>query len=281
MILAEESYRFYNQAEPDRRRLQEAGWRPEYGAVLGALRYCRPTAEGRALDFGCGVGDLVALLDRTGYAALGADISLPAVQSAVQRYPHLSFVALDSGPQLPFPSGHFSVVTAVNAIEFVVAPAATLQELARLLAPEGLLVMTFPNLLSPQRPMRRFLARRRRRKYGAESGDTSWESVELVARDLALLLTIRIRGEPRFWPREPDFANAERYRLLGYGPDYAASWLCNPLDVVLQLQQLGLTVEAVRKIPGAGERSLAMSRLRRLLPAGLASPVLLVAGRPR
>lgn len=276
MSLGDETYRFYNQSAGYQRRLEEAGWRPEYGAVLGVLKQYQ-LARGSALDYGCGVGDLTAILARTGYAAMGADIALPFVQRARERYTHLPFAALDAGPRTPFSAEQFWAVTAVNTIEHVATPAQTLTELHRILLPGGLLVMTFPNLLSPLRPLKRFIARRRRAKYGPESGESVGHSLALILRNLAFLADSRLNSVARFRTRQPDFENAERFRLLGYGADYDAVWLCNPADIVHHLRSLGMHVLAVRGIPGAAERSRAINRARRALPAAISSPILLAA----
>jgi SAM-dependent methyltransferase len=277
MTNANETYQFYNRSEGYLRRLESAGWRPEYGAVLGMLHRYGVRTESRVLDFGCGVGDMAATLARAGYRAVGADISVLFVQSALARYPHLPFVALDTGAHLPMPSGEFAAVTAINTIEHVARPAEALQEMVRLLQPGGLLVLTFPNLLSPLRPLKRFLARSRRPKYGPESGDTTAEALSLLVRNVGLMATSSVSGRPHFLPRPADFANAERYRLLGYGADYDAVWLCNPVDVAMRLRQLGLRILELRGIPGAAERSQAINRLRQILPPALTSPILLVA----
>ncbi len=277
MSISNQTYRFYNQSTGYLQRLEEAGWRPEYGAVLGALKRYQLPRGNAALDYGCGVGDLTAILARTGYQAVGADISLPFVQSAHGRHPHLPFVALDAGPMTPFPADHFWAIAAVNTIEHVATPARTLRELHRVLAPGGLLVMTFPNLLSPLRPLKRFAARRRRARYGPESGDSALQSLALLARNATFLARGALGRQPQFRPRQPDFANAERYRLLGYGADYDAVWLCNPQDIAHHLRSLGMHILDLRGIPGAAERSTAVNHLRRALPAPITSPILLAA----
>jgi SAM-dependent methyltransferase len=277
MTISDQTYRFYNQASGYLQRLEGAGWRPEYGAVLGALKRYQLSKGGAALDYGCGVGDLTAILARTGYQAVGADIALPFVQSAQARYPQLPFVALDAGPMTPFAAEQFWAISAVNTIEHVATPARTLRELHRILAPGGLLVMTFPNLLSPLRPLKRFVVRRRRARYGPESGDSAGQSLALLARNVGLLANSLLSQQPHFRPRQPDFENAERYRLLGYGADYDAVWLCNPLDIVHHLRSLGMHIRDLRGIPGAAERSAAINHLRRALPASISSPILLAA----
>lgn len=224
--------------------------------MLGALKQHQQPLSSAALDYGCGVGDLTAILSRTGYRAVGADISLPFVRSAEERHPSLPFVALGAGPTIPFGADRFWAVTAINTIEHVATPAQTLCELHRVLIPGGLLVMTFPNLTTPLRPLKRFPPRRRRARYGPESGDSVGQAIRLLARNSALLLGSRLSGQPQFRPRQPDFVNAERYRQLGYDTDYNAVWLCNPLDVALHLKGLGMHILQLRGIPRAAGRAL-------------------------
>jgi SAM-dependent methyltransferase len=277
MTISDETYRFYNTSAGYLQRLEGAGWRPEYGAVLGSLKRYQLARGGAALDYGCGVGDLTAILARTGYQAVGADISLPFIQSAQARHPHLPFVALGAGPALPFARDQFSAITAVNTIEHVATPAQTLRELHRVLAPGGMLVMTFPNLMSPLRPLKRFVARRKRARYGPESGDSASRSLALLMRNVISLFDSRLNQQPRFRLRQPDFENAERYRVLGYGADYDAVWLCNPWDIANHLRALGMHILDLRGIPGASERSTLVNHLRRTLPASISSPILLAA----
>jgi hypothetical protein len=137
--------------------------------------------------------------------------------------------------------------------------------------------MTFPNLLSPLRPLKRFVARRQRARYGPESGDSASHSLALLVRNVASLLDSRLDQQPRFRLRQPDFENSERYRLLGYGADYDAVWLCNPWDIVNYLRALGMHILDLRGIPGASERSALVNHLRRTLPASISSPILLAA----
>lgn len=279
MTNAHQTHRFTHRLPAYRQLPEDAGWRPEYGAALGALKRYQQPRGGPALDYGCGLGDLTATLGRTGYRAVGVDTDYSLVHAAQSRHPHLTFVALDAGPVTPFGGEHFWALTAINTIQHTTQPARVLAEFHRLLAPGGLLVMTLPNLLSPLRPLKRFLVRRRQARYGPESGEDASQALALLMRNMALLLDGRIVRQPRFQPRRPDFQNAERYRLLGYGADYDAVWLCNPWDIAHRLQGLGMSILEQRGIPGLAQDSAAISRLRGALPAAITSPVLLVARR--
>ncbi len=258
-------------------RLEGSGWRSEYGAVLGALRRYGLHGGSLVLDFGNGTSDMTATLARAGYRVIGAGSSAVALEEARARYPALAFAALNPESQLAFPDAHFHAITSINAIEHTTRPAGVLRELVRMLQPGGLLVMAFPNLLSPMRPLRRFVTHPKRSRYGPESGDSTWDSLGLLWRNLTLQGSISLTQRPRFRPRQADLVNAERFRLFGYGADYDALWLCNPGDVAAALRELGLAVLELRGIPGETERSRALSNMRRLLPPALTSHVLLVA----
>jgi SAM-dependent methyltransferase len=259
------------------RRLEGSGWRPEYGAVLGALRRYGLQRGSRVLDYGNGTSDMTATLARAGYQVIGAGSSISALQDARARYPALSFAALNPESRLAFPDGYFDAVTSINAIEHTARAAEVLQEMVRVMQPGGLLVMTFPNLLSPMRPLRRFVTHPKRSRYGPESGDSAWDALSLLWRNLTLQGSISVTQRPQFRPRQADLENAERYRMFGYGADYDAVWLSNPGDIAATLRELALSVLELRGIPGESERSRAVNNMRRILPPALASHVLLVA----
>jgi hypothetical protein len=121
------------------------------------------------------------------------------------------------------------------------------------------------------------MVRPKRARYGPESGDSAAAALRLLARNIGFLADSLLNQQARFHPRQPDFDNAERYRLLGYGPDYDAVWLCNPLDIVHQLRALGMHILELRGIASADERSAISNNLRRVLPASISSPILLAA----
>ena len=133
-----------------------------------------------------------------------------ALEAARARYPSLSFAVLDPESQLAFPDGYFHAVTSVNAIEHTARAAGVLRELARVMQVGGLLVLAFPNLLSPMRPLRRFTTHPRRSRYGPESGDSTWDALGLLWRNLTLQGTISVTQRPQFRPRQADLVNAER-----------------------------------------------------------------------
>lgn len=101
----------------------------------------------RVLDYGSGEGYGSRLLARASESVVGVDVDPIAVAHAVEKYsgvPNLSFLQLDSH-KLPYPEGHFDVITCFEVIEHVPNPEEVLAELDRLLAPDGLLLISTPN----------------------------------------------------------------------------------------------------------------------------------------
>lgn len=99
----------------------------------------------RVLDAGCGVGWGTQWLIRAGAAsASGLDISAEAIADAKRRVPEGEFVEGDLA-SLPWDDGAFDLVVCFEALEHVVTQAETLDELVRVLAPDGVLMVSSPN----------------------------------------------------------------------------------------------------------------------------------------
>jgi 2-polyprenyl-3-methyl-5-hydroxy-6-metoxy-1,4-benzoquinol methylase len=105
-----------------------------------------PEPDAQILDLGCGSGALLERLASMGYRQLtGVDI-LPPDSTAAIRYEQAD---LDQF-RLDAPDGSFDLVLAVEVIEHIENPGLFLAELARLLKPGGLALLTTPNLHSAQ-----------------------------------------------------------------------------------------------------------------------------------
>ena len=103
----------------------------------------RPSkAGGRALDVGCGVGQVVGRLTQAGFEACGVDVSEPNIARARKFSERCQ---LYDGKKLPFPDWHFASVGALNVLEHVDEPEAFIAELARVTEPGGRLVISSPN----------------------------------------------------------------------------------------------------------------------------------------
>ena len=120
-----------------------ANWDPNfYGKYADTLKPEQP--GGRALDVGCGVGQVVDRLTRAGYEAYGVDVSEPNIARARKFCERCQVY---DGKQLPFPDSHFASVGALNVLEHVEEPESFLRELVRVATPGGKVVVSSPNFL--------------------------------------------------------------------------------------------------------------------------------------
>lgn len=99
----------------------------------------------RVLDAGCGVGWGSGLMVDAGASeVVGADIDADAIADATTRVPAASFLTGDL-MDLPFDADSFDVVVCFEALEHTSDVEKTLDELARVLRPDGLLFVSSPN----------------------------------------------------------------------------------------------------------------------------------------
>lgn len=102
----------------------------------------------RVLDAGCGVGYGSAELAFSAAYVVAVDLAPDALQFARENYglPNLRLVA-GSCTSLPFPKASFDLITAFEVIEHLNDYRKFIGECARVLAPEGMLVVSSPNKL--------------------------------------------------------------------------------------------------------------------------------------
>lgn len=118
-----------------------ANWDANFYAKYGdTLRPAKPGT--RALDVGCGVGQVVARLTEAGYEAYGVDVSEPNIARAKKFSERCQ---LYDGKKLPFPERHFASVGALNVLEHVDEPEAFISELVRVVETGGKIVLSSPN----------------------------------------------------------------------------------------------------------------------------------------
>jgi len=100
--------------------------------------------RGRLIDLGCGRGEFMRLAARRGWQVQGADVASGNVEHC--RAAALAVQAVDLNEPLPWPDGSFDCVTMVEVIEHVVNTEGLLEEIFRVLAPGGRLLLTTPNI---------------------------------------------------------------------------------------------------------------------------------------
>jgi 2-polyprenyl-3-methyl-5-hydroxy-6-metoxy-1,4-benzoquinol methylase len=98
---------------------------------------------GKFLDIGCGLGDMVAAMQRLGMQARGIDPSPYAVSTAVAEGR-----AVEQGDLLEraFPDAEFDSISLYHSLEHTPDPLAMLRECARILSPRGELMVAVPNI---------------------------------------------------------------------------------------------------------------------------------------
>jgi len=134
----------------DRSVLQRLLFEPSYNALLQRLRsWCgRDTRRRRLLDIGCGTGTLAAKVigAHLPYQVTGLDYSHTMCRQARAKPRRsgarhgLRFVNADS-EHLPFPDGHFDVVTCSNSFHHYPHQQECLCEMRRVLRPGGKLML--------------------------------------------------------------------------------------------------------------------------------------------
>jgi ubiquinone/menaquinone biosynthesis C-methylase UbiE len=105
-------------------------------------------AEGqRVLDVACGEGYGAALLARSAQSVVGADISREAVAHARSEYASLANLSFVEAPctRLPLADASIDLAVSFETVEHIAEQEAFLDELARVLAPGGVLLISSPN----------------------------------------------------------------------------------------------------------------------------------------
>jgi SAM-dependent methyltransferase len=172
----------------------------------------------RVIDIGCGEGYGPSLLSRTAVEVLGIDIAPEVIGHARKTYrrPNLSFELMDVN-RLEVSSGSFDVAVSFQVVEHLEDESHFFSEMARVLAPDGLALLTTPNRLtiSPGscKPINPFHLREYTPDELAELLADYFESVEISglfhARMLAWNDRIKLvdfvkvyemsRANPRYW----------------------------------------------------------------------------------
>lgn len=120
-------------------------------AVLVECLESRELAGGTWLDAGCGTGTLSRVLAERGCRVLGVDAAIEMVEAAgqlaegVDGSVQLKFEWVETIARLPLVSNSCDGVLCSSVLEYVSDVDACLHELARVLRPGGLLLVSVPN----------------------------------------------------------------------------------------------------------------------------------------
>ncbi len=96
--------------------------------------------QGRVLDIGCGIGNFVSLFEENYF---GLDFSFAALKELKEKYKKP--VAVADSQSIPFKSGVFSFVLAVEVSQYMYDHKAFISEISRILKKNGIAVIISPN----------------------------------------------------------------------------------------------------------------------------------------
>jgi SAM-dependent methyltransferase len=105
---------------------------------LPAFELLLPPPGGRTLDVGCGEGRLGRLLASSGHRMFGIDNSATLAGAARDAAGYEQVLCADA-IAMPWPAAHFDLAIAFMSLHDMPNPAAAINEIARVLAPEGIL----------------------------------------------------------------------------------------------------------------------------------------------
>ncbi len=112
--------------------------RPEVAALVPAS--CR-----RVLEIGCGEGQLGRLLRARGHSVTGIEL-LPDVAERARAHLDRVVLADVEGDGLPFPPDSFDAIVFADVLEHLVDPWGALRKAVEVLAEDGVVVASIPNV---------------------------------------------------------------------------------------------------------------------------------------
>ncbi len=140
----------YNYADRGRGRFSMYWFARRYYATL--VRRYAPPGGGSLLEVGCGLGDLLGLL-QDDFDCVGIDVMSHGVAETKRNAPRAEVIEHSGDNLQTFETGRFSVVVSLHVVEHLVDPERALHEIYRIVRPGGLLLFATPN---PVYPLRRY-----------------------------------------------------------------------------------------------------------------------------
>lgn len=204
---------------------------------------------GAVLDVGCGPGHLLARFQQRGWQCVGTEMNGEA--SAIPRERYGLDVRVGAVERLGLPAASFDAVVSWHTLEHMSDPSTALDEIARVLKPGGLALISVPNFSSPE----------------AQAAPSAWFHLD-VPRHLTHFPAgvLRAELERRGLAVEDERYSAPEYDLFSL----VQTWQ-NRLGLPHNL--LFLTLKRERALAGPPptvfQRTLAMLLLPALLPAAL------------
>jgi len=106
------------------------------------VMYMPANPHGRLLEIGCGSGQLLEIMQQMGWQAEGVDFDPSAVENARKKALQVRLGTLE---KQGYPKDYFDVIFMSHLIEHVHDPLRLLEEVCRIIKPNGRLIMVTPN----------------------------------------------------------------------------------------------------------------------------------------
>lgn len=165
-------------------------YRPEYSKIF--QRYWNKTilneldnnGQRVVLDFGCGTGTMMKDLSDRYASTFGVDISFEMIrQSCEDGGGCLKRLVVGDGSRLPFSHRRFDIVVCRGALHHLPSLDDTLDEIYRVLSPEGVLVLSEPSNDSfIVKTVRKIMYKRSDKFYEQDEGYISEEIIECLMK---------------------------------------------------------------------------------------------------
>lgn len=111
--------------------------------VRDVLRYARP--PGRALDIGCGKGEVALALHEKGFECTGIDMKANTIAYLQAHFPQIDWRSATMADLAAMP-GRYDVLTLYHVLEHISDPKAALAGVKALASPGALIVIEVPNV---------------------------------------------------------------------------------------------------------------------------------------
>lgn len=129
-----------------RQDVDESGCSGYYRNVRPEVAQFVPLATRHLLDVGCGAGDFGAAMKERGVSEVhGIELAEGPCRMAAARLDRI-FAGDIEEMELPYADGYYDCITFNDVLEHLREPAETLRKTARALAPDGVVVISLPNV---------------------------------------------------------------------------------------------------------------------------------------
>jgi ubiquinone/menaquinone biosynthesis C-methylase UbiE len=193
-------------------------------------RILKDAPRGTVLDIPAGEGALALRLKNLGY-----EVSCCDLYPTIFKLPDAEIRQGDLDKRLPYEDGSFDHVVCVEGLEHIENPANAIREFARLLKPQGQLVVSVPNIMNIEERLKWLFS-----GYTSHFKPLSRTSLDAIERDFPGMEEIALHVNPIGY-------SEVRYLLEKYGfelqqtyVDKAKSntWLFYPIAGVIKLSAM-------------------------------------------